>query len=530
MNSDRRNLDRLGLAGLAVLGTLVVIAIMFLPAFPIDETRYLTVAWEMRQAGNWSLPTLNFEPYSHKPPLLFWLINASWSVFGLAVWPARLVGAAATGLVIFFTHRLDRLLAPAPAPGPAASALMLLGLPLFLALGLSIMFDMLLTATVSGAMLALWFAGRSGGWKAFVAYGVAVGLGLLAKGPVVLLFTVPAAVLARLWVDPQQRAGWPLRIAASLGIGVLLGLVWALRAASIGGPEFAEMLFWQQSAGRIASSFAHARPFWFYVPVVLLFFLPLLVWRPAWLGLRMSFKIGGSARNFLLSWIVPALLGLSLISGKQIHYLLPLLPAIALLVSLGLRRVAPTNADRFTWLALGTALLMLLAALAMDCGRFLPADSGFASIAAQLDLPLVFLTGVLAIGAIAISRGSTHRMLLGLAAANVIVLASLTIQSRVIVAKSFDLQPLADVVLTLRDRPIAVAQRTRGELGFLARLERSLVYVPEEDLPSWLSQHPDGVAIVRERADRANAMLTKGTLLYRQDYRLSEVIQVISAR
>ncbi len=63
-----------------------------------------------------------------------------------------------------------------------------------------------------------------------------------------------------------------------------------LRAAYLGGPEYAEMLFWKQSAGRIASSFAHARPFWFYGPILLVFLAPLLAWRPVWAGLRNFFE------------------------------------------------------------------------------------------------------------------------------------------------------------------------------------------------------------------------------------------------
>lgn len=527
-------MDWAGLVTLVVLGAFLIFVATFLPAFPVDETRYLTVAWEMRLTGNWCLPTLNFEAYSHKPPLLFWLINASWSVFGLAVWPARLVGAAAISLVLFLTHRLDLALAPATTSGPAASALMLLGLPLFPVLGLSIMFDMLLTATVSGAMLALWIAGRSGGWKAFLAYGVANGLGLLAKGPVVLLFTLPPAVLARYWVAPERRAGWFLRISAALGLGIAIGLAWALRAATIGGPEYAEMLLWKQSAGRITSSFAHARPFWFYGPVVLLFFLPLLVWRPAWTGLRVSLGTGGPGRNFLLCLILPAFLGLSLISGKQIHYLLPLLPAVALLVSLGLRQVAPRNSDRFVWVALGTVLLAVLAAFAMGGGGLLLAkedEGALASVASHLNVPLLLLSGLLAMGAIAVFRGTAERALIGLATANMMFIGGLAIESRSSIASLFDLQPLADVLNQLRGRPIAIAQRTRGELGFLARIEQPLVYVPEEELASWFARHPDGVSIIRETAAGAKSAWPFGSKVrYRKVYRLSEVISVISAR
>lgn len=528
MPSNASLADRQGFAAVLLFGALLIAAALLLPAFPVDETRYLTVAWEMRATGSWSLPTLNFEPYSHKPPLLFWLINASWSAFGLGVWQARLVGVGATVVVLVLTHGLDRRLAPARTSGPALSALMLLGLPLFIVLGCSIMFDMLLTATVSGAMLALWIAGRSGDSRAFLAYGASVGLGLLAKGPVVLLFAVPAALLARYWIAPEHRPGWFLRIGAALALGALMGLAWALRAASIGGPDYAEMLLWKQSAGRIASSFAHARGVWFYLPVLFLFCAPLLVWRPAWIGLRRSIESPTPGRNFLLGWILPGLLGLSLISGKQIHYVLPLMPAIALLISLGLRNVALRRSDRWAWAALAVGVLIVAVALIRDGDRFFAQNDAVVSLLNQASLPRLLLTGALALAAIALLRGSAQRMLMGLATANFIFLGSLALEIRAGFGPLFDLAPMADVVHRFRDRPIAVAQPTRGELGFLARLDRPVVLVPEGELPAWFASHPNGVAMIRKRLSSPQPVL-RANVLYRGKYRLQDEFLVVSA-
>ena len=536
MTFDTLTNERAGLALLVLLGAGLLMAVTLLPAFPIDETRYLTVAWEMRVSGNWSLLTLNFEPYSHKPPLLFWLINASWSLFGVGVWQARLVGGAATAVTLFLVHRLERELTAERSPGPATSALLLAGLPLFLGLGFSIMFDMLLTATVAGAMLALWIAGRSGGWRAFAAYGACVGLGILAKGPVALLFTLPAALLSVYWIDPTQRAGWYRRVALSLSLALFMGLSWALRAAYLGGPEFAEMLLWKQSAGRVASSFAHARPFWFYAPILLLLFAPLLVWRPLWTGLRSSLVSAFEpAQRFLLCCIAPAIAGLSLISGKQLHYLLPVVPAIALLISLRLREIEPRPSDRLAWLAI-SCLLPILLALASEFaardGLWVNTDNGVVpAIASTLDVPVVLLSGALAVLVLFVWGTTLRGMLVGLAAANLILLTSVALQSREILTRLFDLQPVADVIGPQRDHPVAVAQPSRGELGFLARLEKPVVYVPVEDIACWLARNPSGLAIVHDKlgSGEPSANATGGTILYRKDYRSSQVISVVTA-
>jgi 4-amino-4-deoxy-L-arabinose transferase-like glycosyltransferase len=518
-------------AVLAALLAAVCLVVAMLPAFPIDETRYLTVAWEMRTTGNWSLPTLNFAPYSHKPPLLFWLINASWSVFGLSVWPARMIGALSMAGALALSHHLEKRLNPEAPRGIALSPLLLLALPLFVTLGFSIMFDMLLTATVTGAMLALWIASRTGARNAFGAYALCVGLGLLAKGPVALVFTVPPAVLARFWIDPAQRPGWAWRIALALAAGIAMALAWALRASYLGGPEFAEMLFWKQSAGRIASSFAHARPFWFYAPILLLLLTPLLLWRPLWSAFRNVLGNQNPARNFLLAWIVPAFVGLSLVSGKQLHYLLPLVPALALLAALGLDKVAARGTDRIPLVALVVLAMTALAVFGTSGMRWLTDDSTLMTMAARLDLPLLALTGALVLIALAGVGRTIRASLCGLAAANLIVLISLAGQSRATLVELFDLQPVASLIAGLGDRAVVSPQDSRGEIGFLARLKQPVVRVPRGRLTCWLLQHPHSVAFVREKDEttlpESDARLRK--VLFTKPFRTDETITVYAA-
>ena len=82
------------------------------PAWPIDETRYLAVAWEMYTGGDLLVPHLNGNPYSDKPPLLFWLVNAGWRLFGVSEWWARLVPCLFALGSLLLTARLARRLWP----------------------------------------------------------------------------------------------------------------------------------------------------------------------------------------------------------------------------------------------------------------------------------------------------------------------------------------------------------------------------------------------------------------------------------
>lgn len=106
---------RLGHAGaLAVLGFAAVatLGVLLRPALPIDETRYLAVAWEMWTRGDWLVPTKNFALYAHKPPLLFWTMNLVWSLTGLSEIAARLVGPGFALLCLLLTGRLASRLWP----------------------------------------------------------------------------------------------------------------------------------------------------------------------------------------------------------------------------------------------------------------------------------------------------------------------------------------------------------------------------------------------------------------------------------
>ena len=79
------------------------IALLWRVPLAIDETRYLTVAWEMFSSGDWILPQLNGATYSHKPPLLFWLIALGWQGLGVNEWWPRLVPAL-TGLASWLVY------------------------------------------------------------------------------------------------------------------------------------------------------------------------------------------------------------------------------------------------------------------------------------------------------------------------------------------------------------------------------------------------------------------------------------------
>ncbi|MCA9058038.1 MAG: glycosyltransferase family 39 protein, partial [Planctomycetaceae bacterium] len=348
---------------------LAITAVVSRPLLPVDETRYMGVAWEMHQSGDWLVSHRNGEPYSDKPPLLFWLINLIWQVTGVAEYPARLVSPLAAVLCVLLTGQLARKLWPQRPDVGRCAPFIHVSLFLWMFFSPVTMFDMLLTLFTLLTLSAVLDAAAGRGWRAWLWAGVVIGLGILAKGPVILVHTLPVT-LAAPWWHPDIRLRlirWYGGVLAALGIAASIGLSWALPSAHSGGEEYAQDLLWGQTAGRVHDSFAHQEPWWFYLPVLPLVLLPWVSVRKLWSSPVAVLSDPGN--RFVIGWLGGTLLILSLVSGKQAYYLLPALPAFALLAASRFTTVnaedpaggfQPRDTGLLRWTGLLVALLPLL--------------------------------------------------------------------------------------------------------------------------------------------------------------------------
>jgi 4-amino-4-deoxy-L-arabinose transferase-like glycosyltransferase len=221
-------------------GVLLLAPLVFLlPPLPIDETRYLAVAWEMRSTGEFLVPHLNGALYSQKPPLMFWLINAGWLVTGVHAWTARAMTLLCSVASLFL---LARLVERVTGSGRAArtSIVILFGMLYFAAFANAIMFDVLLTTCALLALHGIVDLVEDRGARGIALLGVGIGLGVLSKGPVLLLDVGFAAVLAPWWNRGLPRGGG--RYFSALLVALLLGaaieLAWSFNAAVNGGPNY----------------------------------------------------------------------------------------------------------------------------------------------------------------------------------------------------------------------------------------------------------------------------------------------------
>lgn len=419
------------------LGAMVVLfctAVAFRPLLPIDETRYMTVAWEMRLHEGWFAPlTLNFEPYSHKPPLLFWLINVFWSVFGVGRAQGLIPAILSSGTVVFLTVALARRLSGAANfDGRRVTLLMIGSLP-FLIYSTMLLFDLTVAMFVLATFICfVEYAQKRSHHYIFLA-GLFIGLGVLTKGPVAYLYVIFPILLGPFWIkDFTKPSSWYRGCFFAIIISFLPVLAWIVPVLAQSDKHFAFWLLWEQTAGRVAGNFkdAHIRPFYFYLPFLPLIFAPWIFFPAFWKNIK-AIDTRQSIIRFCICWAVPVFFVFSFISGKQPHYLVPLIPAAILLVSVLLETTALRT--------LTNAVLFLL---------------------------MLFVTAHSAAWAL--------------------------------VFPAYNLRPIADYVQIHQDKEWAWVRNYHGEIGYLAKLKEPITNLDGIDkMDQWFIEHPKGRAVIR---------------------------------
>ncbi len=327
-----------GVAGFVLL---LALALLLLTAFPgsrpirnPDETRDAEIAREFA-AGDWTLlPLLNGRPYHAKPPLFFQATGLVFRVGGATDATARVAAALFGALAVAATWLLgERLLGRG---GGLLAGAVLLGTPWFFLRMRNCTTDAALTAWVAVAAALLVEAHGRRSAALALAGGVAAGLAALSKQVHGLLFPF-LVVGAWLLLRRDREGARSMRFGLALAAGVAVAGSWILVLAGAPGAEpgmsALQSFLAETMDRRFGPQAHHAEPPWYYLILIpraapwVLAALPLA----AWAALR-----GGEERRTLLLptlWLLLLLGALSLASGKRDTYLLPLLPAVALLVA-----------------------------------------------------------------------------------------------------------------------------------------------------------------------------------------------------
>ncbi|HUP59704.1 MAG TPA: hypothetical protein VNA69_04725 [Thermoanaerobaculia bacterium] len=286
-----------------------------------DETKYSQVVREMR-AGSFFLPTLEGSPFTHKPPLHFWIIDLLTYPFGIdSIWPFVLPSLVAFGLLIWLMWKMGGPL----AAFVCATSLMVWGS------AQTARMDVSFTALL---VLAAWMLQQ----EKLVWAGVAIGVATVIKGPMAPVIMI--CLFAFEWLRRRRggqailpvrfgQAGLP--VLHALAAMIAIPLLWLIPAVLAGGEAFWREIFFKQTVGRAVGAWVHKSPPWFYVmraPMTLAPWFFLVV-----AALVAIYKRNDERAKFAVSWMLAVLVPYSLLSSKLDVYMMTMIPPAALVIA-----------------------------------------------------------------------------------------------------------------------------------------------------------------------------------------------------
>jgi 4-amino-4-deoxy-L-arabinose transferase-like glycosyltransferase len=293
----------------------------------------------MARSGDWVTPRLWGDPWFEKPPLLYWLGAAGFLAgLGPELAPRLPVAIISAAFLVFFWRALTVWLG-----GPAAfySAAILATSAGWAGFTYAATPDLLLSATFGAAML-LWAVAPA---RYLPVAGALFGLAVLAKGLVPLVLGAVPVLLSRRplreWLPPAL-------------VFLAVAAPWYILCYWRNGAEFVDEFLWRHHFERFSTeSLQHVQPWWFYVPVLLAALFP---WTPMTALLFRREHWRDPRLRFFVLWLAVGFLFFSASRNKLPGYLLPLLPAAAVLIGVGLTQARHAR----LFVALSVALLAIV--------------------------------------------------------------------------------------------------------------------------------------------------------------------------
>ena len=436
-----------------------------LPLVGPDEPRYAQVAREMFLRGDLVTPTLGGRTWFEKPALLYWMIIASFKLFGVTEWSARLPSAISGVLTIaavFVAGRQVEVVKDGEhqlqgyAFWSAIAAATTIGIVVF---SHAASFDIVLTMTTTWALVFYILynlqehsdvSEKPSGWL-LAGFYIFIGLSLLAKGLVGIV--MPIGVIGLYHIFQRRLPGRKTFISLFWGLplAVIVAGIWYGPVIWRHGWLFIDQFFIQHHFARyISNKYHHTQPVYFYLLVVPLLALP---WTAFLIDGLLQFKSrlwqadapvdDRAAQNwsrlmtFALAWFIFPLVFFSFSGSKLPGYILPMLPAAALIVGGQLKLIHSksgnwplrTTAGIYLLFALGavaysrrtgnlsptTALLLAVPLFAAGCFPFLFRRKAATSVALMAGMSAVALIVVMYLVAPTFAERESSRRLLQLA-------------------------------------------------------------------------------------------------------------------
>ncbi len=336
-----------------------------LPPVDRDEGRYVVASQRMAETGDVIDIRYQDQPRYLQPVGIYWLQSLAtaaldspahdsiWSYRIPSLLGALLAIAMVAGIGAFYFGR---------GAGLAAAVL--------LAACMSLNFeariaktDAVLLATIVAAQLALMRAytePRIRAWTAAL-FWIALGVGMLVKGPVILIVSGTTMLALLIW---DRKAQWLVRLRPWWGVLLMLAIAlpWYIAIGAVSDGAFYERAVARNMLGKVgAGEQGHSGPFGYHLALFAVFF-----WPSCLLALRAIPYIWRERAalpvRFLICWIVPTWIVFEIVVTKLPHYVLPTYPAIACLAAAALFAPAQASRPRSTVFAIIALLWLLLSA------------------------------------------------------------------------------------------------------------------------------------------------------------------------
>jgi 4-amino-4-deoxy-L-arabinose transferase-like glycosyltransferase len=480
---------------------IVLLATLLSPArrelFCGDETKYSEVVREMRATGQWFLPPLEGTPFTHKPPLHFWIVNILTVVFGTySTWSYVLPSLLA---LLFLTWVMWRM-------GGVVAAFVCATSVLVWGSGQTARMDVGFTACIT---VAVWMMGRAlnfgfrisdfefrsgarseirnpkseirnsmpsrSSTLSLTLAGLSLSLATLLKGPMAPIIVIVLFALECWRHHKIPKANYLPAVAAM----VVIPLLWFVPAMRMGGGAYTHEVLQKQLAGRAFSAWVHQSPPWYYVLHSPGFLFPWFAALVAALAARWR------EERFNVNWILAVLVPYSLMSSKLDVYMMAMIPPVALIIA-----NAVDAAPRIRLANVITLVALLLAALA----------SPFVNIRDAPPLGAVFLVlGIASAIAIVISMRGAFASTIALGLVPIVLFAFVAITMMPTVNALASGKPLVDTLASMHVPADQIALYYSPHL-WTRDMPRDLERVHYVSPESLAAMHPTLIVTPRKRA------------------------------
>ena len=324
-----------------IIALLTVSSLLFMfnlggyPLFDPDEAIHAQIAKTIVDTGNWITPTFNGQNFYDKPILYFWMNAASFSLFGVSEFAARLPAAVFGILGVILTYFIGKNLFDRATA--LLSGLILTTSFEYIILSRIVVHDITLAIAITASLLFFYlgYNTQNKKWIYHLPLYVFLGIGSLAKGPIGIL--LPAGIIFLfLSLSRELRELKKMGLWWGIPLTLLVASPWYVLIA-IKNPDYLYYFFINQNIDRFLSPYArHAAPFYFYIPILVGGILPWTFFLIQAIGHMIPRRFTDLNEKkemmFLMCWLAVIFLFFSVASSKLITYILPVFPSVALML------------------------------------------------------------------------------------------------------------------------------------------------------------------------------------------------------